>query len=123
MPTDTAAGVPRLFHCHQRFAHRGVRPAGHGERERHPVAPPCDAVRGDLLSARRRVREDAVDLPLERRCVLVGHRRPRVDTGRADLYGISQLFSTSPEFTNRYGALSNRAFVRLVYRNVMGREL
>jgi hypothetical protein len=43
-------------------------------------------------------------------------------TGRASLHGISQLFATSPEFTNRYGSLSNRAFVRLVYRNVMDRE-
>jgi hypothetical protein len=43
-------------------------------------------------------------------------------TGRASLHGISQLFSTSTEFTNRYGALSNRAFVQLVYRNVMNRE-
>ena len=43
-------------------------------------------------------------------------------SGRASLHGISQLFSTSPEFTNRYGQLSNRAFVQLVYRNVMNRE-
>ncbi len=43
-------------------------------------------------------------------------------TGRASLGGIAQLFSQSAEFTNRYGTLSNRAFVQLVYRNVMNRE-
>jgi len=37
------------------------------------------------------------------------------------LANISQAFATSPEFTNRYGALSNSAFVTLVYNNVLGR--
>jgi hypothetical protein len=43
-------------------------------------------------------------------------------SGRLTLGGISQLFATSAEFTERYGNVSNRAFVELVYRNVMGRE-
>jgi hypothetical protein len=37
------------------------------------------------------------------------------------LANISQAFATSPEFTGRYGALSNPAFVTLVYNNVLGR--
>lgn len=35
---------------------------------------------------------------------------------------ISEHFAGSPEFSNRYGSLSNKDFVRMVYRNVMGRE-
>ena len=35
---------------------------------------------------------------------------------------VSQAFTFSTEFKNRYGALTNTAFVRLVYRNVLGRE-
>ena len=34
---------------------------------------------------------------------------------------ISQAFAESPEFATRYGSLSNRAFVELVYENVIGR--
>jgi len=34
---------------------------------------------------------------------------------------ISASFATSSEFTNKYGKLSNRAFVELVYQNVLGR--
>ena len=34
---------------------------------------------------------------------------------------ISQNFSNSPEFTNRYGALTNEQYVDLVYQNVLGR--
>lgn len=34
---------------------------------------------------------------------------------------ISHSFATSSEFTNRYGSLSNSAFVDRVYRNVLGR--
>ncbi|HMJ76425.1 MAG TPA: DUF4214 domain-containing protein, partial [Iamia sp.] len=34
---------------------------------------------------------------------------------------ISQSFALSPEFTTLYGALSNEAFVELVYENVLGR--
>lgn len=34
----------------------------------------------------------------------------------------SAAFARSPEFTQRYGSLSDPDFVRLVYRNVMGRE-
>lgn len=35
---------------------------------------------------------------------------------------ISSSFAASSEFTNRYGKLSNRAFVELVYTNVLGRN-
>lgn len=38
------------------------------------------------------------------------------------LVAISEQFARSSEFTRRYGALDNRAFVELVYRNVLGRE-
>lgn len=34
---------------------------------------------------------------------------------------VSQSFAGSSEFTNRYGSLSNRAYVQLVYQNVLGR--
>ncbi len=37
------------------------------------------------------------------------------------LGNISEAFAVSPEFTARYGALSNPAFVDLVYQNVLGR--
>jgi len=37
------------------------------------------------------------------------------------LVSISQSFATSSEFKNRYGSLSNAAFVDRVYRNVLGR--
>ena len=35
---------------------------------------------------------------------------------------ISSTFAASSEFRRRYGALSNNAFVRLVYQNVLGRQ-
>ena len=35
---------------------------------------------------------------------------------------ISQSFATSSEFKNRYGSLTNREFVELVYQNVLDRE-
>ncbi len=35
---------------------------------------------------------------------------------------ISDFFATSPEFTARYGSLSNRDFVTLVYNNVLSRS-
>jgi len=38
-----------------------------------------------------------------------------------DLDRISAAFAASPEFVHTYGSLSNRAFVELVYRNVLGR--
>lgn len=38
------------------------------------------------------------------------------------LVAISTEFALSPEFVNTYGALDDRAFVNLVYRNVLGRE-
>ncbi len=34
---------------------------------------------------------------------------------------ISDVFAASSEFKNKYGSLSNRAFVELVYQNVLGR--
>lgn len=37
------------------------------------------------------------------------------------LLNISSTFAGSSEFRNRYGSLTNSAFVDLVYRNVMGR--
>jgi hypothetical protein len=37
------------------------------------------------------------------------------------LSAISQAFAGSPEFTGRYGALTNSQFVSLVYTNVLGR--
>jgi hypothetical protein len=40
---------------------------------------------------------------------------------RRSLAGISEFFASSPEFTARYGSLSNRQFVELVYANVLGR--
>ena len=35
---------------------------------------------------------------------------------------VSSTFAASSEFTNRYGSLSNNAFVQLVYQNVLGRS-
>ena len=46
----------------------------------------------------------------------------RYASGRASLPAISQFFSQSSEFKNRYGSLSNTEFVNLVYRNVLGRK-
>lgn len=40
----------------------------------------------------------------------------------ASLSDISEQFATSSEFTERYGQLSNPAFVDLVYQNVLGRR-
>lgn len=37
------------------------------------------------------------------------------------LYTVSQRFAQSSEFKNRYGPLTNKAFVELVYQNVLGR--
>ena len=39
----------------------------------------------------------------------------------ATLAGISQQFASSPEFSFRYGSLTNSQFVDRVYRNVLGR--
>ncbi len=47
----------------------------------------------------------------------IGRRR-----GGAGIRYVSEFFAASREFTNRYGALSDRQFVELVYRNVLGRE-
>ena len=38
------------------------------------------------------------------------------------LNAISDAFATSSEFTTKYGKLSNRAFVELVYKNVLERD-
>lgn len=46
----------------------------------------------------------------------LGQRRTGVTVAR-----ISSQFAASPEFQNTYGSLDNAAFVRLVYRNVLGR--
>jgi hypothetical protein len=43
-------------------------------------------------------------------------------TGRLTLGGVSQFFSQSTEFRDRYGNLNNRAFVDLVYHNVLARD-
>lgn len=43
-------------------------------------------------------------------------------SGRRSLQSISQFFALSDEFRTRYGSLSNTQFVRLVYRNVLGRS-
>src|SRR5207344_1387485 len=37
------------------------------------------------------------------------------------LEAIAQNFYNSPEFTNRYGALTNDQYINLVYQNVLGR--
>lgn len=39
------------------------------------------------------------------------------------LNSIAQEFTTSPEFTALYGSLSDREFVELIYKNVLGRNL
>lgn len=41
--------------------------------------------------------------------------------GGRSTQSISNYFSASPEFRQRYGTLTNRQFVELVYRNVLGR--
>lgn len=39
----------------------------------------------------------------------------------ASLIAVADVFASSTEFANRYGNLANRAFIDLVYRNVLGR--
>lgn len=46
----------------------------------------------------------------------------RLRSGSASLAHVSADFSASSEFRNTYGSLSNTEFVRLVYRNVLGRD-
>ena len=46
----------------------------------------------------------------------------RLANGRSTLAAIAQFFSESPEFRQRYGALSNADFVRLIYSNVLQRN-
>lgn len=50
-----------------------------------------------------------------------GYWANRLDQG-ARLATVSDAFAGSDEFQNRYGRLSNRDFVKLVYVNVLGRE-
>ena len=58
-------------------------------------------------------------------------RNPKVDglnfwvdnfEGGSSIVGIAQKFNDSPEFTKKYGALSNVAFVEQLFRNVLHRE-
>ena len=44
-----------------------------------------------------------------------------INTG-LELPAVSDTFANSTEFLNRYGTLTNRDFVSLVYRNVLGRQ-
>ena len=46
----------------------------------------------------------------------------RCNRNISSLVDISDAFAGSPEFTQRYGALGNLAFVTLVYRNVLDRD-
>ncbi len=46
----------------------------------------------------------------------IGQRR-----GGRGLRSISDFFARSAEFTNRYGTLTNAAFVDLIYQNILGR--
>jgi hypothetical protein len=44
-----------------------------------------------------------------------------ITSGRLNLAGVSRMFADSPEFADRYNVLDDRAFVALVYTNVMNR--
>ncbi|MCR8549175.1 DUF4214 domain-containing protein [Salipiger sp. P9] len=46
----------------------------------------------------------------------------RIDSGEMTLLQVIGGFVNSPEFQSTYGALNNRAFVELLYLNVLGRE-
>ncbi len=46
----------------------------------------------------------------------------RCNRNISSLVDISDAFAGSPEFTQRYGALDNLAFVTLVYHNVLDRD-
>ncbi len=52
-----------------------------------------------------------------------GERHWNQQYGRClvQLAAVSDAFASSPEFAARYGSLSDRAFVELVYQNVLGR--
>ena len=45
-----------------------------------------------------------------------------IDTGASRLADLATAFASSAEFLNRYGNLSNRDFVELVYGNTLGRR-
>ncbi len=51
----------------------------------------------------------------------LGYWVARLSEG-SGLGDVASFFAASPEFKTTYGRLSNADFVRLVYRNVMGRE-
>ena len=42
--------------------------------------------------------------------------------GRRNLRSMASFFTQSTEFTTRYGTLDEEGFIRLLYRNVLGRE-
>ena len=46
----------------------------------------------------------------------------RLASGQGTLEEVSQFFASSPEFQSTYGSLNDADFVRLVYRNVLGRD-
>lgn len=49
------------------------------------------------------------------------HWSHQYSSGRMSLNAISDFFASSKEFRDRYGSLSDVEFIRLVYRNVLGR--
>lgn len=50
-----------------------------------------------------------------------GYWSEQYSSGRQSLAAISQYFSQSPEFKNRYGSLTNAQFTGLIYKNVLNR--
>lgn len=51
----------------------------------------------------------------------LGFWQREMNSGRS-LAAVSEAFALSPEFSQRYGSLSDRQFVELVYQNVLGRQ-
>ncbi|HUR89811.1 MAG TPA: DUF4214 domain-containing protein [Ramlibacter sp.] len=51
----------------------------------------------------------------------LGYQVALLDAG-LDTEGLAQVYAASPEFVQRYGALSNTAFVTQLYENVLHRE-
>jgi hypothetical protein len=95
-------------------------------RIRDELATPGDLVAALRVSDDHRVHVDPV-VRLYRAYFLrtpdVGGMKYWIGQSRSgrSLQSISEFFSRSTEFQNRYGALSNAAFVDLVYQNVLGR--
>lgn len=52
----------------------------------------------------------------------LGYWVPRYRSGQLCLTDISEYFAGSAEFRSTYGSVDNRAFVQLVYENVLDRE-